>query len=86
MQFAVQTTRIVYAVNDDPNDTLNPVTELDVLQDNGCRIKQLTKPFRITFRPKISLGQAGVAGVVYAQPRFKQWLPTTDPNCINMEH
>lgn len=40
----------------------------------------------MTFRPKISLGQAGVAGVVYAQPRFKQWLPTTDPNCINMEH
>lgn len=77
----------MYAVNDDPNDQTNPANELDVITDNGCRIKQLTRPFKITFRPKVALGVIGPGGsTIYAQDRYRQWLPTMDPNAYNAEH
>lgn len=86
-QFAVQTPRIVYSINDDPNDSANPTNELDVLVDNGCRIKMLARPMKIVFRPKVQLGQIGPGGsTVYTQARHRQWLPTMDPNAQNAEH
>lgn len=47
----------------------------------------LTRPMKIVFRPKVALGQVGPGGsTVYAQNRFRQWLPTMDANATNAEH
>lgn len=47
--------RIAYAINDSTNDLLPPTTELDVLQDNGAKLRMLTKPLKIKFRPRAAL-------------------------------
>lgn len=57
--------RIAYAINDMNNDTA-PLTELSVLQDNGCKIKLFNKPVVITIRPKPVLAQVG--GSIVALP------------------
>lgn len=47
----VEAPRITYAVNNSTNDLLAPVNELDVLADNGCKIRKLTRPLKIKFNP-----------------------------------
>lgn len=51
----VEAPRITYAINDSTNDLLPPTNELDVLQDNGAKIRKLTKPLKIKFRPRAAL-------------------------------
>lgn len=43
---------MAYAINDYDQSNLAPSTELEVLQDNGCKIRHFTKPVVITTRPK----------------------------------
>lgn len=43
--------RIAYAINDTPDDP-PPVTENDILSDNGCRIRTLTSKLAIRCSPK----------------------------------
>lgn len=50
--------RIAYAIND-MNDDTTPLTELAVLQDNGCKIRSFSKPITISLRPKPVLSQVG---------------------------
>lgn len=42
--------RIAYAINDSPG-LVAPVNELSVLQDNGCRIKQVSHQIKMSCRP-----------------------------------
>lgn len=51
----VEAPRITYAINDSTNDLLPPTNELDVLQDNGAKIRKLTKPLKIKFKPRAAL-------------------------------
>lgn len=48
--------RITYAVQSTSNFA-TPTVEQDVLSDNGCKIKLLTKPIKINFSPKPQLSQ-----------------------------
>lgn len=68
--------RIVYSINDDTNDISTPISELDVLEDNGAKIRALTKPLKITFRPKAVIDgtdpATNLAAVV--QPKYRSWL------------
>lgn len=42
--------RIAYAINDSP-DLQPPTSELDVLKDNGCKIRHVSSKLNITCRP-----------------------------------
>lgn len=52
-----ENTRFAYAINDHDEALVAPANELNVLQDNGCRVKLFTKPMTITVRPKPLLEQ-----------------------------
>lgn len=43
-------TRMVYAINDSP-DQVAPTTEVSVLEDNGCKIRQMNNILRISCVP-----------------------------------
>lgn len=73
---AWENVRMVYAINDSTNDTTVPLSELDVLEDNGCKIRALTRPLKITFRPKAVIDGNDPATTNYAvvQPKYRPWL------------
>lgn len=73
---AWENARIVYAINDDTNDTSVPTSELDVLEDNGCKIRALTRPLKINFRPKVVIDgtDPAVGGNAILQPKYRPWL------------
>jgi len=53
----IETPRFAYAINDFEQDLTAPLTELNVLQDNGCKVRMFTKPVVITVKPKPLLEQ-----------------------------
>lgn len=67
--------RLVYAVQDTAN-VAPPTSELDVLTDNGCKIKLFTKPIRIGCRPVPCLQQTSTLGGVASVSKRYQWLTT----------
>lgn len=75
---SVSVPRIVYSIQDTAGAP-PPVSEIDVLTDNGCKIKLLNKPLRIAHRPVPFLAEA-----VSNQPgaaaswvtKRNQWLKT----------
>lgn len=73
---AWENARIVYAINDDTNDISVPLSELDVLEDNGAKIRALTRPLKITFRPKAVVDSTDPTnnGLVAVQPKYRPWL------------
>lgn len=73
--------RIVYAVNDTPI-TLNPAAEIDVLTDNGCKIRTLNnKPLSISCVPKPELVMNDLAGnrITMRQKKLV-WLNLDSPD------
>lgn len=56
-----ETPRFCYAINDLATDVNAPLTELEVLNDNGCRIRLFNKPLSITIRPKPVLSMESAA-------------------------
>lgn len=68
--------RIVYAINDSTNDISVPTSELDVLEDNGCKIRSLTRPMKINFRPKAVLDESDPTtnALIAVQPKYRSWL------------
>lgn len=69
--------RIAYAINDDVNDLHAPTTELEVLEDNGCKIRAIDRsPIKITFRPKPAIGMTDPTtnNLVPTQPKYRDWL------------
>lgn len=68
--------RLVFAV-DDTGTAPNPVNEADVLEDNGCKIVQLTKPVSMSCRPVGQVGySASTGGFVTSSKKF-QWFDVT---------
>lgn len=47
-----------------------------MLEDNGVKIRQLTRPLKITFRPKAAVdGTDAAAGTTTViQPKYRPWL------------
>lgn len=54
----VETPRFSYAINDYDQSLALPLTETQVLQENGCKIRMFTKPVTVTCRPKPLLEQS----------------------------
>lgn len=73
---AWETCRFTYSINDTTNDLATPTSELDVLEDNGVKIRQLTRPLKIVFRPKAVLDSTDPtsSALVASQPKYRQWL------------
>lgn len=69
--------RMAYAINDNVNDLTPPTTELEVLEDNGAKIRRLTSPFKIRFSPRVAVDGVNPAnttqGVAIQYPR-KPWI------------
>lgn len=69
--------RMAYAINDNTNDLLAPTSELEVLEDNGAKIRRLTDPFKIKFHPRVAIDGVNPAntsqGVAIQYPR-KPWV------------
>lgn len=51
--------RFVYAVNDSA-DLPAPANELEVLEDNGCKIRSTSRPIKVSCRPQPALTSNGV--------------------------
>lgn len=68
--------RFVYAINDSTNDLAVPTSELDVLEDNGCKIRALTRPLKINFRPKAVLDPADPTtnALIPTQSKYRPWI------------
>lgn len=68
--------RITYAINDSTNDLATPTSELDILNDNGVKIRALTRPLKITFRPKAALDPSDPTtnNLIPVQPKYRPWL------------
>lgn len=81
---SVTAPRLVYAIQDTAN-VAPPTSELDVLSDNGCRIKLFNKPLRIYCRPVPSLEQTSSLGGAVAVTKRRQWL-TTDATGSAVPH
>lgn len=84
---ASESARFTYAINDDAADTLPPGTEAQVLQDNGAKIKMLTKPIKITCRPKpvLSMTNPYSTAVIPVQQKYAPWL-AFDGDGKNINH
>lgn len=81
---SVTAPRLVYAIQDTAN-AQPPVSELDVLTDNGCKIKLFNKPIRIGCRPVPCLQQTSTLGGVASVSKRYQWL-TTDATGSAVPH
>lgn len=68
--------RMVYAIQAS-SQQLNPLTEADVLQDNGAKIRMFDKPVKISWRPVAAAADALVQGGFASVNRRNQWYGTT---------
>lgn len=75
---SVSCPRVVYSIQDTAG-VIGPVSELDVLTDNGSKIRLLNKPLRISHRPVPQLGEttsiAPGTGAAWVTKKY-QWLKT----------
>lgn len=74
--------RLVYAINDSAQQT-PPVTEQDVLTDNGCKIRMLDKPVRIYCRPVAQVGVSASTGGFVSESKRNRWLSTTNGEVLH---
>lgn len=80
--------RITFAVQS-TSDFSAPTAELDVLNDNGCKIRLLQKPLKIraSMRPQLSLtdNTSAVQVAVTQTSKRSQWL-STGTKGVDVEH
>lgn len=66
--------RIVYSIQDSPGQT-DPTTELEVLEDNGCKVRAMGKMWSCSFKPVADVVVSnGAGGVIPVKQKFKQWF------------
>lgn len=66
--------RIVYSIQDSPGQT-DPTSELEVLEDNGCKIKPMGKMWSCSFKPVADVTiNNGSGGVIPVRQKYKQWF------------
>lgn len=79
--------RIAWAINDTPN-LPDPVSEADVLSDNGAKVKAIGTRWSCSFKPRpdkftgTSTGDAGVA----VREKYNQWLSFAELSGNNPLH
>jgi len=80
--------RIAFAVQS-TSQIATPAAELDVLNDNGCKIRLLTKPLKIraSMRPQLSEADNTTTGLVPVTESNKRskWLSTSERG-VAVEH
>ena len=73
----VAQSRLAYAINDTSNEP-NPLNELSVLEDNGCRVVPiLSKAIRLSCAPVADVGvvdRNSILGVSVAESKKHRWL------------
>lgn len=66
--------RIVYAIQDSP-DVQTPANEVEVLQDNGCKIKAFKSKWSCSFKPVPDVAQLNQAGSpIWARQKYRQFF------------
>lgn len=70
--------RLVYAIQDSAQ-VPTPTSENDVLTDNGCKIRMLTRPVKISFRPVAEMGGSASTGGFVSESKRMRWLSTANP-------
>lgn len=75
---AITAPRLVYAINDSAMQPI-PASETDVLTDNGCKIRMLNRPVRVTFRPVAEVGVSSSQGGFVSESKRLRWLQTSLP-------
>lgn len=80
----VSAPRIVYSIQD-TSAAPPPVAEIDVLTDNGCKIRQFTKPLKITCRPTPALSE-GISTGGFAAVNVKGRFLTLNTNGLTVPH
>lgn len=79
---AITAPRLVYAINDSAQQVA-PTTELDVLTDNGCKIRMLDKPVRIRCSPVAQVGMSASTGGFVSESKRNRWLSTANPEIVH---
>lgn len=74
--------RLVYAINDSAQQP-TPTTELDVLTDNGAKIRMLDRPVRIRCRPVAQVGMSASTGGFVSESKRNRWLSTANPEILH---
>lgn len=67
--------RIVYAINDTPGET-TPISEAEVLQDNGAKIRTMGTKWTCSFKPVADIGVQALGGtsVIPTKIKKQQWF------------
>lgn len=74
---AVTAPRFVYAINDSAQQTA-PTTEVDVLSDNGAKIRMLDRPIKIRFRPVAQVRVTDSNSNLVYETKKNRWLGFQD--------
>lgn len=74
--------RLVFAVNDSAQQP-TPLTESDVLTDNGCKIKSLARPVKIAFKPVAEVAVGMSTGGFVSESKRLRWLSTQSPEVLH---
>lgn len=79
---AITAPRLVYAINDSAQQAV-PGTESDVLTDNGCKIRMLTRPMKIAFKPVAEVALGMSTGGFVSESKRLRWLSFTNSECLH---
>lgn len=79
---AITAPRLVYAINDSAQQP-TPATELDVLTDNGAKIRMMDRPIRIRCRPVAQVGMSASTGGFVSETKKTRWLSTANPEILH---
>lgn len=76
--------RIAYSIQDTAFEiAVPPASETDIMTDNGCKIRALDKPLKISHIPVPSLGMANALGGFASVSKKRTWI---DMNSTNVPH
>jgi len=84
---AVSAPRLVYAIQDTPN-VAPPASELDVLTDNGSKIRLFTKPLKISHVPVPFLSETSTntTPLLASVTKRYQWLNLNEASALTVTH
>lgn len=80
----LQVPRIAYSIDDSPATTI-PASEIDVLTDNGCKVKEMKNKITLTCYPKPTVASIDLssATAVATRQRKQIWFNTTSNDVTN---
>lgn len=69
--------RIAWSIQNSPGET-DPLTEAEVLRDNGAKVKSIGTKWQCSFKPVPDVAQTTSVGTILTKQRFKQWFNYDD--------